>query len=60
MEKYVSIGQLKYYFAVDTSYVAKKLGVLLFPFTRSDWAIKYNQVNLHFDIYFTFVENSLE
>ena len=45
LDKYVSIGQLKYYFAVDTSYVAKKLGVLLFPFTRSDWAIKYNQVS---------------
>ena len=44
LEKYVSIGQLKYYFAVDTSYVAKKLGVLLFPFTRTDWAVKYNQV----------------
>ena len=44
LDKYVSIGQLKYYFAVDTSYVAKKIGVLLFPFTRSDWAIKYNQV----------------
>merc|ERR1719445_173113 len=43
LDKYVSIGQLKYYFAVDTTYVAKKLGVLLFPFTRSDWAIKYNQ-----------------
>lgn len=43
LEKYVSIGQLKYYFAVDTSYVAKKLGVLLFPFTRTDWAVKYNQ-----------------
>jgi len=43
LDKYVSIGQLKYYFAVDTSYVAKKIGVLLFPFTRSDWAIKYNQ-----------------
>ena len=26
LDKYVSIGQLKYYFAVDTSYVAKKLG----------------------------------
>ena len=44
LDKYVSIGQLKYYFAVDTLYVAKKIGVLLFPFTRSDWAIKYNQV----------------
>jgi len=42
MNKYISIGQLKYYFAVDTSYVAKKLGILLFPFARSDWTIKYN------------------
>ena len=40
LDKYVSIGQLKYYFAVDTSYVTKKLGVLLFPFMRSDWSIK--------------------
>lgn len=47
LDKYVSIGQLKYYFAVDTSYVARKLGVLLFPFTRNDWAIKYNQVSLY-------------
>ena len=29
LDKYVSIGQLKYYFAVDTTYVAKKLGELL-------------------------------
>ena len=42
-KNYSNLGQLKYYFAVDTSYVAKKIGVLLFPFTRSDWAIKYNQ-----------------
>ena len=28
LDKYVSIGQLKYYFAVDTTYVAKKLGGL--------------------------------
>lgn len=26
LDKYVSIGQLKYYFAVDTSYVTRKLG----------------------------------
>ena len=26
LDKYVSIGQLKYYFAVDTKYVGKKLG----------------------------------
>ena len=42
-KKYSNLDQLKYYFAVDTSYVAKKIGVLLFPFTRSDWAIRYNQ-----------------
>lgn len=62
LDKYVSIGQLKYYFAVDNSYVGKKLGknsshicsfsllyyvfysaLLLFPFTHSDWSIKYSQ-----------------
>ena len=43
LEKYVSIGQLKYYFAVDTSYVGKKLGLLLFPFGHKDWSVKYNQ-----------------
>lgn len=43
LDKYVSIGQLKYYFAVDTNYVTRKLGLLLFPFTKSDWSIKYNQ-----------------
>ena len=26
IDKYISIGQLKYYFAVDTSYVGRKLG----------------------------------
>ena len=31
LDKYISIGQLKYYFAVDTSYVARKLAILLFP-----------------------------
>jgi len=43
LDKYISIGQLKYYFAVDTSYVARKLAILLFPFARNDWTIKYNQ-----------------
>ena len=31
LDKDISIGQLKYYFAVDTSYVARKLAILLFP-----------------------------
>ena len=26
LDKYVSIGQLKYYFAVDTNYVGRKIG----------------------------------
>jgi len=43
IDKYISIGQLKYYFAVDTSYVGRKLGLLLFPFAQKDWSIKYNQ-----------------
>jgi hypothetical protein len=28
LDKYVSIGQLKYYFAVDTNYVGRKIGNL--------------------------------
>lgn len=39
--KYISGFQLKYYFAVDNTYVAKKLGLLLFPFFHSDWGLKY-------------------
>merc|ERR1719384_635556 len=42
MEKYVSVGQLKYYFAVDNTYVTKKLALLMFPFAHSDWSIRYN------------------
>jgi len=44
LDKYVSIGKLRYYFAVDNTYVGKKLALLLFPFTHSDWSIKYAQV----------------
>jgi len=43
LEKYVPISRLKYYFAVDTGYVTKKLGLLFFPFTHSDWSVKYEQ-----------------
>ena len=35
IEKYVSTSNLKYYFAVDTAYVGKKLGLLLFPYAHS-------------------------
>ncbi|CAN8000292.1 unnamed protein product [Ixodes hexagonus] len=43
LEKYVSVSKLKYYFAVDTAYVCKKLALLFFPFSHSDWAVKYDQ-----------------
>ncbi|KAK7104155.1 protein YIF1B-like isoform X2 [Littorina saxatilis] len=43
LEKYVATSKLKYYFAVDTAYVGKKLGLLIFPYTHSDWSIQYNQ-----------------
>jgi hypothetical protein len=35
LEKYIPVSRLKYYFAVDTRYVTKKLGLLFFPFTHS-------------------------
>ncbi|KAK3792266.1 hypothetical protein RRG08_007345 [Elysia crispata] len=43
IEKVMSSSKVKYYFAVDTAYVGKKLGLLFFPFTHSDWSIRYNQ-----------------
>jgi hypothetical protein len=30
----VNVGQIKYYFTVDTTYVQNKLKLLLFPFTK--------------------------
>jgi len=42
VEKYIPVGQLKYYFAVDNTYVTKKLGLLMFPFVHSDWSIRYS------------------
>lgn len=44
MEKYVTFfARLKYYFAVDTAYVAKKIGLLFFPFAHKDFAVHFNQ-----------------
>lgn len=34
-------SSLKYYFAVDTGYVLKKLLLLFFPFAQKDWLPKY-------------------
>ncbi|KAK9891065.1 hypothetical protein WA026_013391 [Henosepilachna vigintioctopunctata] len=43
--KYVAVGKLKYYFSVDKKYVLSKLMLLFFPFTHSNWTIKYEQDN---------------
>lgn len=43
IKKIVPVTKLKYYFAVDTRYVVSKLRLLVFPFTHSDWSIKYEQ-----------------
>ncbi|XP_066589854.1 protein YIF1B-B [Prorops nasuta] len=43
LEKYIPITALKYYFAVDNSYVLTKLGLLFFPYTHKDWTVKYEQ-----------------
>jgi len=43
VDRWFSISKLKYYFAVDTTYVYKKLLLVLFPFINTDWSIKYSQ-----------------
>lgn len=43
VDKWVPVTKLKYYFAVDTKYVLSKLMLLFFPFTHSDWSVKYEQ-----------------
>ncbi|XP_062996780.1 protein YIF1B [Elgaria multicarinata webbii] len=41
--RFIPVTKLKYYFAVDTVYVGKKLGLLLFPFLHQDWQVQYQQ-----------------
>jgi len=43
IQKFVSVSKLKYYFAVDTTYVVKKMGLILFPFTHKDWSIRFDK-----------------
>jgi len=43
LESWFAISKLKYYFAVDNSYVGKKLALLLFPYVQSDWSVPYDQ-----------------
>ncbi|XP_068034218.1 protein YIF1B-like isoform X2 [Anomalospiza imberbis] len=41
--RWVPVGRLKYYFAVDTVYVGRKLRLLVFPFGHPDWQVRYQQ-----------------
>ncbi|XP_057259160.1 protein YIF1B-like, partial [Pezoporus wallicus] len=43
LDRFLPVGRLKYYFAVDTVYVGKKLGLLVFPFVHQDWQVRYQQ-----------------
>lgn len=45
LHKYVPVSRLRYYFAVDTRYVIKKLTLIMFPFTHKEWMVKFDQDN---------------
>ncbi|CAH0594452.1 unnamed protein product [Chrysodeixis includens] len=43
INKYVPVSRLRYYFAVDSRYVLRKLLLILFPYTHKEWMVKYDQ-----------------
>uniref|UniRef100_A0A8D0L167 Protein YIF1 n=1 Tax=Sphenodon punctatus TaxID=8508 RepID=A0A8D0L167_SPHPU len=43
IDHFIPVTKLKYYFAVDTVYVGKKLKLLLCPFLHQDWQVQYQQ-----------------
>ncbi|EDM07835.1 Yip1 interacting factor homolog B (S. cerevisiae), isoform CRA_c [Rattus norvegicus] len=43
IDRFIPVSKLKYYFAVDTVYVGKKLGLLVFPYLHQDWEVQYQQ-----------------
>lgn len=43
LDRFIPISKLKYYFAVDTVYVGKKLGLLVFPYMHQNWEVAYQQ-----------------
>ncbi|XP_058490809.1 protein YIF1B isoform X2 [Solea solea] len=43
LDRFIPISKLKYYFAVDTVYVGKKLGLLVFPYMHQNWEVNYQQ-----------------
>ncbi|XP_072405439.1 protein YIF1B isoform X1 [Chiloscyllium punctatum] len=43
IDRFIPVSKLKYYFAVDTIYVGKKLGLLIFPYMHQNWEVRYQQ-----------------
>nr|XP_015196551.1 PREDICTED: protein YIF1B isoform X2 [Lepisosteus oculatus] len=43
LDRFIPISKLKYYFAVDTVYVGRKLGLLVFPYMHQNWEVSYQQ-----------------
>ncbi|KAM9853001.1 protein YIF1B isoform 2-T2 [Aulostomus maculatus] len=43
LDRFIPISKLKYYFAVDTMYVGRKLGLLIFPYMHENWEVSYQQ-----------------
>uniref|UniRef100_UPI00398E5289 protein YIF1B isoform X2 n=1 Tax=Pristiophorus japonicus TaxID=55135 RepID=UPI00398E5289 len=43
IDRFIPVSRLKYYFAVDTIYVGKKLGLLVFPYMHQNWEVRYQQ-----------------
>lgn len=43
LQRFVTVSKLKYYFAVDTAYVMKKMGLLFFPYTHKNWSIRFDK-----------------
>nr|XP_060614289.1 protein YIF1A [Anolis sagrei ordinatus] len=43
IHRFMSINNLKYFFAVDTTYVMKKLALLVFPYMHQNWEVRYHR-----------------
>uniref|UniRef100_A0A3Q3JNE1 Protein YIF1 n=1 Tax=Monopterus albus TaxID=43700 RepID=A0A3Q3JNE1_MONAL len=43
ISRFMSMNKLKYFFAVDSRYVLKKLIILMFPYTHQDWEVRYHR-----------------
>ncbi|XP_037761206.1 protein YIF1A isoform X2 [Chelonia mydas] len=43
IHRFMSVNRLKYFFAVDTAYVTKKLALLLFPYAHQNWEVRYSR-----------------